>query len=250
MALLRNVMITGCNRGIGLSLVKQFLNETPASVIATCRNPDGAQELQQLQQSNESRLHILQMDLRNFNEFSGKSNDVEKVTKGQGLNLLINNAGISTKFSRLQNTLKVEQLVENFVINTVAPIMLTKAMLPLLKIAATNNAGHPISIERAAVVNISSVLGSISQNKDGGFYPYRCSKAALNAATQSMSLDFMNDGILAVAIHPGWCKTDMGGKNAPLDVDTATSSILKTLRGLTSEQNGAFIQYDGQSIAY
>ncbi|CAG5011485.1 unnamed protein product [Parnassius apollo] len=84
---------------------------------------------------------------------------------------------------------KEEQLMENFMVNTVAPIMLTKTLLPLLKQAADINRDKPIGVYRAAVVNVSSVLGSIAQNDQGGFYPYRCSKAALNAATKSMSLD-------------------------------------------------------------
>lgn len=247
---MQSVLVTGCNRGIGLSLVRQFLSlpNVPKNVIATCRNIDKAPELVELSKNN-SQLKLLQIDLKDFNKYEELVKQVDSITGDNGLNVLINNAGISTKFTRIP-MLKLEQLVENFVINTAAPLMLTKACIPLLKKASVNNSARPVGMDRAAVVNISSILGSVSQNADGGFYPYRCSKTALNAATKSLSLDLKGDGILVVAIHPGWCKTDMGGKSAPLDVDVATASMIKTLSGLTADQSGGFLQYDGKVLPY
>lgn len=247
---MRSVLITGSNRGIGLSLVKQFLAlpDPPKKIIATCRNLEKAAELTQLSQSNPS-LKMLVIDFKDFNKYNDLAKQVEEITQDDGLNVLINNAGISTKFTRIQ-MLKMDQLIENFVINTAGPIMLTKALIPSLKKAAGINSTLPLGVNRAAVVNISSVLGSISKNTDGGFYPYRCSKTALNAATKSLSLDLKADGIFTVAVHPGWCKTDMGGKNAPLETDTATAAIIQTLISLGPEKSGSFIQYDGQPLPH
>lgn len=76
------------------------------------------------------------------------------------------------------------------------------------------------------------------------------SQAALNAATKSMSIDLKNDGIMATCIHPGWVKTDMGGANAQLDVDTCVTGILKTLRKLEAKDNGAFIRWDGEAMPW
>ncbi|XP_033229531.1 C-factor [Belonocnema kinseyi] len=166
-----------------------------------------------------------------------------------GLNVLINNAGISSKFTRL-GMVKEEQLRENFAVNTIAPIMLTQTLMPLLKKGAANQADKPMSVSRAAIINISSVLGSITQNDAGGFYPYRCSKSALNAATKSMSVDLKEFGILAVCMHPGWVKTEMGGPKAPLEIDTSVENILTTLQNLTAEKTGSFIQHDGTALPW
>lgn len=247
---MKSVLITGCNRGIGLGLVKQFVKSEPPlnHIIATCRNIDKAENLTNIAKEN-SNVHIVQTDINKFDKHQEFTNEVEKILGGTGLNLLINNAGISSKFTRI-NLVKVEQMIDNLVTNTVAPLMLTKALLPLIKKASDENKSLPVSVNRAAVVNISSILGSIQENKDGGFYPYRTSKAALNAVTKSMSVDFKNDKILVVSVHPGWCKTDMGGKGAPLEVEAAVSEMLKTLSKLGEKDSGTFIQYDGKPLPW
>lgn len=100
--------------------------------------------------------------------------------------------------------------MDTFAVNTVAPLMLSKAFVPLLKQASNVNKTAPLGVQRAVIVNMSSVLGSIKLNTDGSLYHYRLTKSGLNAATKSLSIDLKNDGILAVNIHPGWVKTDMG----------------------------------------
>lgn len=75
-------------------------------------------------------------------------------------------------------------------------------------------------------------------------------KAALNAATKSMSIDFKDDGILATCVHPGWVKTDMGGPNAPLEVDDCVSGLIKTMHSLGPKDNGCFICWDGEPMPW
>lgn len=127
-----------------------------------------------------------------------------------------------------------------------------------------------MGVGRAAVVNMSSILGSIGSNAEGGMYSYRASKvveresekyyffklffdflqSALNAATKSMSIDFKDSKILCVSMHPGWVKTDMGGKQAPLDIDTSCKTMVNTVIGLNESNNGTFLQYDGKSLPW
>ena len=108
-----------------------------------------------------------------------------------------------------------------------------------------------MGVQRATIVNVSSILGSIQLSQHGDRYtPYRISKAALNMATKSMSVDFKNDSILCVAIHPGWVQTDMGGANADLDVEDSCKQMTQTIQALNESQNGAFIQYDGKSLPW
>lgn len=97
---------------------------------------------------------------------------------------------------------------------------------------------------------MSSILGSIESNTNGGIYAYRMSKSALNAATKSMSVDLKNDNILCVAMHPGWVRTDMGQQNAPLDVETCTETMVKTLWQMNETNNGTLMQYDGQQLPW
>lgn len=97
---------------------------------------------------------------------------------------------------------------------------------------------------------MSSILGSIESNTNGAMYAYRMSKSALNMATKSMSVDLKNDKILCVAMHPGWVKTDMGKQIAPLDVETCTETMLKTLWKMNESNNGKLMQYDGELLPW
>ena len=123
--------------------------------------------------------------------------------------------------------------------NTIAPLMLTRALRPNLK------AG-----DRGTVAMISSLMGSLTNNHSGGAYSYRSSKAALNAITVSLANDLVDDGIRVVALHPGWLQTDMGGSGAPMDTQTSARGLIATMRNLDIEQSGSFLDYAGSSIAW
>lgn len=107
-----------------------------------------------------------------------------------------------------------------------------------------------MGVGRAAIINMSSILGSIEENKQGGMYAYRLSKTALNAATKSMSVDLKGDKICCVALHPGWVKTDLGGSHAPLEIDSSCNEMIQTMFNLNESHNGTFIQYDGKKLAW
>ncbi|KAL1490886.1 hypothetical protein ABEB36_011565 [Hypothenemus hampei] len=243
---MQSILITGCNRGLGLGLVRQIIEKTassrPRNVIATCRDVNKAAELQEIAKKHPN-VHILKLDIRNTEQFEGFVEEVEAIVGPAGLNILFNNAGYAPKSTRI-NSVKAEQLAETFTTNTIGPIMLTKALLPLLKRAANDK--NKIS----AIVNMTSILGSIASNTDGGLYPYRCSKAAVNMATKSLSVDLKNDGIIVTCIHPGWVKTDMGGSNAPMDVDVSCTGLLNFIDNLSKEQNGKFFQWDGKELPW
>jgi NAD(P)-dependent dehydrogenase (short-subunit alcohol dehydrogenase family) len=245
---MKSILVTGCNRGIGLGLIRRLVKHPnpPAHVIATCRSVEKAKELQQIA-TQHNNVHLLELDVRDYDRYEEFSKKVKEIVKEDGLNILFNNAGVSSKFTRIQ-LVKSEQMLEAFKVNTIGPIMLTKALLPLLKQAANNNSEGPLGAQKAVVINTTSVLGSIALNNDGGFFPYRCSKAALNMATKSLSVDLLKDQILVTCVHPGWVKTDMGGSNAPLDVDTSVTGIIELIRNLNETHNGGFYQFDGQRL--
>jgi len=97
---------------------------------------------------------------------------------------------------------------------------------------------------------MSSVLGSIEHNVEGGLYAYRTAKCGLNAATKSMSIDLKDRSILCVSMHPGWVRTDMGGSKAPMNVDTSCTTMVNTLYNLNEIDNGCFLQYDGKKLKW
>ncbi|XP_003702515.2 SDR family oxidoreductase sniffer [Megachile rotundata] len=248
---MKSILITGCNRGLGLGLVKHLakLPQPPENIFATCRDRSKAKELTALAEASKN-IHIIEIDLVETKNYDKIVQVVSEKVGQDGLNVLFNNAGTSSKFTRL-GLVKEEQLTETFFVNTVVPILLSKAFLPLLKTAANKYENKSeMNIHRSAIINMSSILGSIGDNTTGGFYPYRCSKAALNAATKSMSVDFKEDGILVTSLHPGWVRTDMGGNNAPMDVDTSISNIINTLNSLTEKHTGCFIQHDGKILPW
>ncbi|KAL4714119.1 hypothetical protein ACJJTC_008473 [Scirpophaga incertulas] len=244
---MKTVLITGANRGLGLGMIKYLtkFNNTE-KIIATCRKT--SEELSLLAQES-NKLQIISLDVTDWNSLKDVTSQIGNAVGASGLNLLINNAGVTTKFTKL-SLVKVEQLLDNLTVNTVAPIMLTQSLVPLLKQASEANNSAPMGSDRAVVINMSSILGSITQNDQGGFYPYRCSKAALNAATKSMSIDLKKEHILVAAMHPGWVRTDMGGKNAPLDVDSSVAGMFATIQKLGEADSGKFFQYDGSELPW
>jgi len=245
-----SVLITGCNRGIGLELVKQFLkkNPSPAHLFATARNTTAAGELSELAAANEN-LHLVQLDVTNFKDYPEAVKQVSQIVGENGLNLLINNAGLLPQ-NRDLDAVTPEDMMNAFEVNCVAPLFLSKAFLPLIKKAADVNSVEPIGIRRAAIVQMSSSVGSIAENSGGGLYAYRCSKAALNMGMKSLSVDLTGTNILEMSMHPGWVLTDMGGPNALITTETCCSTMLNTLDGLTEKDHGAFLRYNNTPIQW
>ncbi|CAH2324863.1 Hypothetical predicted protein [Pelobates cultripes] len=138
--------------------------------------------------------------------------------------------------------------------NVVGPLQLTQAFQPLLKKAAEANKEKAMSWNKAAVINVSTLLGSIERTPELFVYfpvlSYRCSKAALNMLTQCQSLGYKNDGILFTALHPGWVQTDLGGKDADLTVEQSVKGILKVLSNLSEKSTGILISWEGNIIPW
>ena len=241
-----SILVTGANRGLGLGLVKHLLTShpRPQHVIATSRSVGGekSKELEELA-AKETCLSVIQLSIDDPATFSTAVGEVDGIVQEHGLNVLVNNAGIGIK-KRLKNV-TVDDMTASFATNTIGPLMLTQSLLPLLKRAASRTSSKPLGWERAAVINMSSDLGSISANDGGSFYPYRCSKTALNAVTKSLSIDLLKDSIIACSVHPGWVYTDMGGSNAPVTVDESVQGMLKLFARLNQDSNGGFFKYDG-----
>lgn len=149
--------------------------------------------------------------MKEFEKYPEIVAQVKDKVQDAGLNVLFNSAGISPRSSFMGlKGLKTTELMDVYAVNCVAPLMMSKAFIPLLTQASESNKSAPLGVQRAVIVNMSSILGSVSLNNDGSLYHYRLTKTGLNNATKSLSVDLKKEGIMAVALHPGWVKTDMG----------------------------------------
>ncbi|XP_071791873.1 C-signal-like [Asterias amurensis] len=251
-----SVLVTGANRGIGLAFVRQLLSSAkpPVNIFACCRTPENAVELQSIANSNSS-VTVLKLDLSDKLTYEDAVKRVEPVVGEQGLSLLINNAGVDSFGINVENT-SAEEAERVFKVNVTGTLGVTLAFLPSLRRSAkfTCSDEDTMSIEKSAIVNITSHLGSISLHKDKNITntPYKVSKAALNMLTNCMSIDFAADGILAVAMSPGWVQTDMGGKDeAPLTPKESVCGMLATLDKLKGlEASGKCHGYNGDILSW
>nr|ACO10544.1 C-factor [Caligus rogercresseyi] len=252
MTLPKSVLITGCNRGLGLGLVKEFLKEgsLPNKIVATCRDKSKAEELMALESSNTGRLKVLELEVAKYeNDYKDFVQEVDKEIGTSGLNLLINNAGISG-IRQILEKLTGDNMMDVFRVNCVGPTLLTRALLPQLKQAVCQNPKADMGVDKAAVVQMSSVLASIAKNQNAGAFAYRCSKTALNMSMKNTTIELKDEGILLMALHPGWVSTDMGGPNAPLTVDESVSNMFKTICQLKEKDNGKFLSHDGTLLSW
>jgi NAD(P)-dependent dehydrogenase (short-subunit alcohol dehydrogenase family) len=223
-----SVFITGANRGIGLELARQFAAEG-WSVTATARDPAKADELNAL--GGDVSVRPLDLDADFFQI------DWNGVVGTEPIDVFIANAGTWGP-PEIASVEDGAQWVNTFAVNTVAPLVLAKAALPLVAAA------------KGKLIAITSKMGSIGDNGSGGYIAYRSSKAALNAAWRSLAIDVAPQGVTAAVLHPGWVQTRMGGASAPLTPDQSVSGMRQVIAGLTPERSGGFYNYDGATIPW
>ncbi len=241
---MRRILITGANRGIGLELVREYVQQQDTLIFATCRQPDRANDLQALALAHPDQVKILALNVTDRATIDAA---VEQIAaQVDGLELLYNNAGIypdgvfpQGSRSSTFGFLDAEAMLEVFQVNTVSPVIVTQAAANLLRKG-----------QQARVINLSSDAGSLAIHADGGNYSYPASKAALNMLTRCLAGDFRKDGVIVISLHPGWIRTDMGGERAPLALDEAVPSILRVIDGLTLADSGEFFNWDGKRVAW
>jgi len=231
---MKNIFITGSSRGLGLEFTKQYL-EKGDKVIASCRNPEKATELQELKKEYPDTLLIFKLDVTKEEERDKIYENTKSNT--ENIDILINNAGIvsgNEKKSSVLGEVYKEDFGKVFLVNSIAPLLISEKFLPLLE-----------KSENAKIVNITSLNGSIAKRNVGGKYSYASSKAALNMITKILSNDLRDKGITALAIHPGWILTDMGGPNAPQQKEEPISMIIDLVEKIDISDSGKFLDWQG-----
>ncbi|XP_072299317.1 C-signal-like isoform X2 [Eucyclogobius newberryi] len=251
-----SVLITGANRGLGLEMVRQMLEtQGPLSLLfACCRDPEGpkAEALQALAKTHKNTIKVIHMDTADRSSIKRSAQQVGSLLGEKGLNLIINNAAILTHSTVANST--PEDMASAFNTNVIGPMSVIQEFLPFLRAAAKDSGMPGMSCRKAAVVSISSTLGSIQvtpQRYDGFMaVPYRVSKAALNMLNACAAAELQKEEILCTLLHPGWVRTDMGGANASIDAQESVQGMLQLINSMTEKHNGALLDYKGQSIPW
>ena len=219
-------VVTGANRGIGLELCRQ-LAARGDHVIAACRRT--SPELDGLGVEVVTGVDV------------GNSESLQLLTAAVGdrnIDLLVNNAGILRR-DELESIDDdaIDAMVEQFRVNSIGPILVTRAL------AANMSAGSKVGI-------VTSRMGSVTDNGSGGFYGYRMSKAAVNIAGKSLSVDLGKKGISVFLLHPGYVQTDMTSEQADVVPAVSVKGLLERLDELGTRETGTFWHAQGEPLPW
>jgi len=250
-------VVTGTSRGIGLELVTQLLARGD-HVVATARKPDESTGLQELAKTHKDSLKTVQMDIQDAESIKAAAKIIgDKYPNG--VDVLINDAGINSPFQRACEQ-SIEDVINVHRVNVLGPLMVTQAMLPLIRKG-----------KRKLIINTSSADGSIKTLSDMGLHdekqrredphgrsllPYKMSKTCINMMTMTFAIDLKDEGITVICYCPGWVKTDMGMHAASEESQpeqTPEESVKKQLElfdNMTLDGSGWYYQHTGEKLPY
>jgi NAD(P)-dependent dehydrogenase (short-subunit alcohol dehydrogenase family) len=246
-----NGLVVGASQGIGFGFVNQLLQEREFSTVyATYRDRSTASALLQLEAEYPDRLVCFPMDITDEAQIG---QTVEKIRdRSNRLHFVINCVGIlhdgNFQPEKSLRHIQSEQLLRYFEVNSIGSVLLAKHLLPLFK--------HP---DRSIFASISAKVGSIGDNRLGGWYGYRASKAALNMFMRTVAIEYgrTSPKTIVVTLHPGTTDTRLSQpfqKNVPpeklFSVERAVSQLLNVLQSLQPEDSGQFFSWDGSRLPW
>jgi NAD(P)-dependent dehydrogenase (short-subunit alcohol dehydrogenase family) len=221
------VLVIGASRGIGREFVRQYAADG-ATVIGTARSEAGQAAVR------DEGGEPLSLDVLDGSAVAALGTRLGS----RAVDLVIVNAGVYGPRVNALTAPGDDEFDQVMRTNVRAPMQLLSALAPLL----TASRG------KAAVV--SSKMGSVSMMSSSAGWLYRASKAAVNVAVKAASLEFGPRGVVCVAFHPGWVKTDMGGAGADIDVATSVAGMRRVLAAANESHNGKFLNYGGEQISW
>ncbi|TXI28856.1 MAG: SDR family oxidoreductase [Nitrosomonas oligotropha] len=232
---MRTMLITGANRGIGLEFVRQYAADG-WRVVACCRKPAAAEALNRLAAQYLNQVTVHALDVTDHVQID----QLTQTLSDQPIDLLINNAGVypPARGDALGET-DYAAWQQAFAVNTMAPLKMTEAFIQQVSRS-----------ELKTIVTITSKMGSIADNRGGGSYIYRSSKAGVNIVMKSLSIDLNPQKIIAVVLHPGWVKTDMGGPGALITTEQSVTGMRRVIGNLTLQDSGKFYAFDGKEVPW
>jgi NAD(P)-dependent dehydrogenase (short-subunit alcohol dehydrogenase family) len=226
------VLITGASRGIGLELASQYAADG-WRVLATCRDPAGANALLEVRERYPRRLFVHALDVAE----EAQIEELGRHLREDALDVLINNAGWALRQRTLAET-TLAAMERAMRVNAFATLKMSQVFAP-----------HVARSRKKTIVTISSQMGSITEN-DGLRYGYRASKAAANMIVKTLALELAGHGIVVASLHPGWVRTDFGGADAPLSAHESALRVRELIAALTPAKSGGFFAQDGREIPW
>lgn len=230
----KSVLISGANRGLGKCLVERF--EAEGWLVFAGRRDLAASSAPARDVSD--RVTQLGLDVADPASIDRAAKLVSERTRG--LDVLINNAAVNPRpeYEAPLGELDFDAMAFTFDVNALGPLRVVQAFIPLLERGS-----------EALIVNVSSEAGSLQHSWRDRSYGYCMSKAALNMQTTILDRALAPKGIRALAIHPGWMRTDMGGPDANLDPAESARSMYRVITTFGPE-TPRFVQHDGQPFPW
>ncbi len=228
--MIETIFITGANRGIGLALTKLALSQK-LKVEASYRNLDNSIELKKLSDEYPN-LNIIEMDVRSSKSILKASRKLKNP-----IDILVCNAGINNGkgdiFSKEHNE---KNILDVMMVNVAGPFLTIRNLYDNLN-----------QTDGSKVAIISSLMGSQTHISSNAAI-YRASKAAANNLMRTISNQFFNENIVVSSYHPGWVRTDMGGKLADISPEESAKGLLHHFCNLKKDDTGKFFNYDGSIL--
>jgi len=221
------VLIVGASRGIGFEFARQYAADGER-VLATCRTPADA-----------GRLRALGARTITLDVLDGASRAaLAPLLQGQHLDVVILSAGVygpRTSSLEAPDPAEFDRVMRT---NVLAPMHLVTALAPLFA-----PSGGKLAV-------LSSRMGSIGLMGSTYGWLYRASKAALNAVLRAASLELGPRGVVCMAFHPGWVRTDMGGAGATIDAAESVANMRRVIDQANDSHNGKFLNYNGEHLSW
>jgi NAD(P)-dependent dehydrogenase (short-subunit alcohol dehydrogenase family) len=246
------VIVHGASRGIGLALARKLVESNHFdSAFFTCRDPDSAIDLRNLQRSSPDRISLLKMDATDEEAVSSAATYARQ--KENIFGLIINCFGALHDDKGLWPEKKIsevtaETLLRSFSVNAVGHALVAKHFTPAFPEQA-----------HCVFASLSARVGSIGDNRLGGWYAYRASKAAQNMITKGLSVELprRKKGLICVALHPGTTDTALSEpftQRTPearlFSPELAAHQLLTVIDSLAPKDNGGFFAWDGKPISW
>lgn len=219
------VLVIGASRGIGHELARQYRDDG-AVVHATVRNVVDVAALKAL------GCIVHHLDVTESSDWISFGEAIAMTA----FDIAIHNAGVSGP--RHDGPPTQDEFDDTMRANVWAAMLMSPVVGP--RVAAAHG----------KLVVVSSRMGSIGARDKANFTTYRASKAAVNSVTKDAALTYGPQGVVCVAMHPGWVRTEMGGAGADLDVADSAKGIRRTIDGLSRDDNGCFFSYDGAAMRW
>jgi NAD(P)-dependent dehydrogenase (short-subunit alcohol dehydrogenase family) len=232
----RIALVTGANRGLGLEFVRRLLARGDR-VLAACRHPGKASDLNLLAGRHPGRLHVLPLDVADETSRSAFVGELALVLdEDSRIGLLVNNAGVLHSGERW-GQVRETALDDSFRTNAIGPFLLTQSLAPRIA-------------DHGKVAFLSSVMGSIGARREFRSPSYCASKAALDMLAMQVAHALAPRGIAVAVLHPGWAQTDMGGDGADVAAADSVAGLLRQIDAADASMPLQLRDWRGETIAW